>query len=110
MPFKSKRQVEVRIGPISEDHGDSLHYDNVIPSSIRLLNRLNRDAADKIKTEYSHTLDLMRNAKGDSTLEGYLFEALLDALREEIPWPYYFGANEKDGRIGVWDRRSPTGH
>lgn len=106
----SKRQVPIRLGPISEEHGDSLHYENVLPSSIRLLSRLNRDKADLIKTEYAITLDNMRNGRPDQTMEGFLFEALLDAIGEELAWPFYFGANEKDNRIGVWDQRSPTGH
>lgn len=99
----SKRQIPVRLGPISEDHGDSKHYENVIPSSIRLLNRLNRDAADLIKQEYANTLDDMRNDKPNSVMEGYLFEALLDSIGEELSWPIYFGASP-DGQIGVWDQ------
>lgn len=107
--FKSKRQVEVRIGPISEEHGDSLTYDNVIPSSIRLLNRLNRSKADLLKQEYAVTLDSLRN-NPTTMFVGFLYEALQDAINAELSSPFYFGANEKDGRIGVWDSRSPTGH
>jgi hypothetical protein len=99
--YQSKRQISVRFGPISEDHGDSRVYENVIPSSIRLLNRLNRDKADIIKTEYSHTLDGMRSGERRPDMEGYLFEALQDAINDELESPVYFGVGP-DNKIGVW--------
>lgn len=109
MTSQTKRKVPIYVGPIVEAPKSATTYEDVIPASISFLNKINRDKADLIKQEYSVTLDGMRNKDRSVTMEGYLFEALMEAINEELGHPYYFGANEKDSRIGIWDIRSPTG-
>ena len=92
--------TKVSIGTVS--HG-TMRPEDLIPDFLWELEHLNKDAAEKIETDYPEYTDAEEDSDFWDEDATYMLEALFDALNEQAPAFCYFGATEGDGSdYGFW--------